>query len=163
MNFELLDANKHDRTSFDCGAPALNTYLQRYANQDQKRGLAKTYVLADQASILGYFSLSAHAVLADELPPSLNPRAYPELPFLLLGRLAVDLRFQGRGYGDALIFHAFKTTAAIAEQIGIFGMIVDAKNENAALFYENFGFMRLSANPMRLVLPFSAIKRLVQV
>lgn len=163
MIFELMNAEKHDRTSFDCGVPALNRYLQNFANQDQKRGLAKTYVLADQANILGYFSISAHAVPSDELPPQLNPRAYHELPFLLLGRLAVDLRYQGHGYGDALILHAFKTTAVIADKVGVLGMIVDAKDENAAHFYEKFGFMRLLGTSQRLVLPFSVIKRLLGV
>lgn len=161
MIFELLNTDKHDRASFDCGVPALNRYLQNYANQDQKRGLAKTYVLAEQANILGYYSISAHAVLSDALPPQFNPRAYHELPFLLLGRLAVDQRHQGHGYGDSLIIHAFKTTAVIAEQIGILGIIVDAKDEKAADFYENFGFMPLINRPLRLVLPFSVIKRLI--
>jgi predicted N-acetyltransferase YhbS len=81
---------------------------------------------------------------------------------LLLGRLAVALSFQGQGFGDALIIHAFKTTIDAADKIGIFGMIVDAKDERAACFYERFGFKRLTASKNRLVLPFSAIKKLVQ-
>lgn len=159
MIFELLNAEQHDRASFDCGVPGLNRYLQNYSNQDQKRGLAKTYVLADQSTILGFYSISAHAVIGDALPPDLNPRAYREVPFLLLGRLAVDKRYQGQGYGGSLIIHAFKTTAVIAEQIGIFGMVVDAKDEQAAYFYEKFGFIRLSGTSRRLALPFSVINR----
>ncbi len=79
----------------------------------------------------------------------------------MLGRLAVDKNFQQQGYGDALIFHAFKTTMEAAEKIGISGMVVDAKDENAANFYEKFGFKRLSASPNRLVLPLTALAALI--
>jgi predicted N-acetyltransferase YhbS len=84
------------------------------------------------------------------------------VPFLLLGRLAIDKPYQGQGYGGSLIFHAFKTTMETAEKVGIQGIIVDAKDENAARFYQKFGFMPLSTTKNRLVLPFTAIKSLIQ-
>lgn len=161
MKFELLEPKKHDRKSFDCGDFALNLYLQRYANQDQRRGLSRVYVLAENQQIIGYYSISADSVFTDDLPDQVLLGAYQQVPFLLLGRLAVDKTFQGQGYGDALIMHAFKTTAEAAEKIGIFGMIVDAKNEQAVCFYEKFGFKQLTAAKNRLVLPFSAIKRTI--
>lgn len=80
---------------------------------------------------------------------------------MLLGRLAVDQRYQGQGYGDTLIFHTFSIITEAAGKIGILGMIVDAKDEKAAGFYEKFGFKPLSASKSRLVLPFSAIKGLL--
>jgi ribosomal protein S18 acetylase RimI-like enzyme len=162
MKFELLQPEQHDRKAFDCGDAALNLYLRQFANQDQNRGLCRVYVLADQRRIVGYYSISAYSVASDDLADQARAGAYRELPFLLLGRLAVELSFQGQGFGDALIIHAFKTTVEAAEKIGIFGMIVDAKNERAAGFYERFGFKRLIASQNRLVLPFSAIKKLVQ-
>ncbi len=162
MKFERLQPGLHDRKTFDCGDVALNLYLQQFANQDQNRGLSRVYVLAEQRRIVGYYSISAYSVATDELADQVKIDAYRELPFLLLGRLAVDRNFQGQGLGDALIIHAFQTTVAAAEKIGIFGMIVDAKDERAAGFYERFGFTRLSTSKNRLVLPFSAIKKLVQ-
>lgn len=161
MKFELLDAKKHDRKTFDCGVNALNVYLQQFANQDQKRGLAKTYVLAEQAQIIGYYSISAHSVAAENLPENSRFGAYQEVPFLLLGRLAVDKNWQRQGFGDALIFHSFKTTTEIAEKVGILGMIVDAKDESAACFYQGFGFQHLQGCTNRLMLPFSVIKDLL--
>lgn len=155
MKFELLDGKKHDRKSFDCGVKALNVYLQQVANQDQKRGLTRIYVLAEDRQIIGYYSISAHAAPTDELPDSIG--RYHEAPFLLLGRLAVDKRHQRQGYGDSLIFHAFKTTAETAEKVGILGIIVDAKDEAIAVFYEKFGFNRLARTKNRLVLPFSVL------
>ncbi|MGO4436178.1 GNAT family N-acetyltransferase [Rhizobium sp. RAF56] len=161
MNFEPLDPNRHDRQSFDCGVDALNIYLQRFANQDVRRGLTRTYVLADKMHIVGYYTLSAHSVLRDDLPEEVNARAYRELPFLLLGRLAVDLADRGRGYGDVLIVDAFRRTRLVAQQVGIMGMIVDAKDDRAAQFYERFGFQRLSGTVGRLVLPLNAMDSLI--
>lgn len=162
MKFERLQPDLHDRKTFDCGDAALNLYLRQFANQDQNRGLSRVYVLAEQRRIVGYYSLSAYSVATDELAEQTRTGAYRELPFLLLGRLAVDQAFQGQDLGDALIIHAFQTTVEAAEKIGIFGMIVDAKDERAAGFYERFGFKRLNASKNRLVLPFSAIKKLLQ-
>ncbi|WP_150047602.1 GNAT family N-acetyltransferase [Methylomonas rhizoryzae] len=163
MKFERLQPELHDRKAFDCGNASLNLYLRQFANQDQNRGLSRVYVLAEQRRIVGYYSLSAYSVATDALADQTRTGAYRELPFLLLGRLAVDQAFQGQGLGDALIIHAFKTTVEAAEKIGIFGMIVDAKDERAAGFYEHFGFKRLNASKNRLVLPFSAIKKAIQV
>jgi len=162
MEFEPLNPKKHDRKAFDCGVEALNRYLQKFANQDQKRSLTKVYVLADGAKIIGYYSISAHSVLRDNLPEEQKIGLYKDLPFLLLGRLAVDKAFQGRGYGDVMIFHAFKTTLRAAETVGIMGMAVEAKDEKSASFYESFGFMRLCGNRNRLVLPLSVIKSFIE-
>jgi ribosomal protein S18 acetylase RimI-like enzyme len=156
MLIETLDPKRHNRTDFDCGVQELNLYLQQFANQDQKRGLAKTYVLVDGVKIRGYYSLAAHCITRENLPPDIRIGAYKEIPFLLLGRLAVDKEFQGKGYGDALMYHAFKTTKNTAERVGILGMIVDAKDENAAAFYQRFGFRSIEGNKNRLVLPITS-------
>lgn len=157
MQFESLNSKAHDRAAFDCGVETLNLYLQKFASQDQKRSLSRIYVLADSKTIIGYYSLSSHAVSRDHLPPEYKLGGYGDIPFLLLGRLAVDKHFQKQGYGDALIMDAFHRTRQLAEQVGIFGMVVDAKDDKAATFYEGFGFIRLSTNPKRLALPLSAM------
>lgn len=161
MKFELLDPKKHDRKKFDCGVEDLNLYLQKYANQDQKRSLTRVYVLAEGEEIIGYYSVSAHSVSRDNLPENERLGGYEALPFLLLGRLAVDKNHQGKGYGDALILHAFQTTAHAAEIIGVMGMIVDAKNEKAAAYYKDFGFVRISGTRNRLFLTLATIKKLI--
>jgi ribosomal protein S18 acetylase RimI-like enzyme len=162
MKFEALQPKWHDRVGFDCGDVTLNRYLQQFANQDQTRGLCRVYVLAEQQRILGYYSISAYSVAGDTLGDQTRVSAYAELPFLLLDQLAVDKNVQGRGYGDALIIHAFKTTVDAADKIGIFGMIVDAKHEQAVAFYQRFGFKPLIGNKNRLVLPYTAIKKALQ-
>ncbi len=162
MKFEILNPKRHNRNDFDCGVKALNLYLQKFANQDQKRSLTKVYVLADEETIIGYYSISAHSVFRDNLPENKKIGAYQNLPFLLLGRLAVDKRRQGHGYGDVLIHHAFETTLYAAEAIGIMGMVVDTKNEKALAFYEEFGFKRLLGTKNRLMLPLAAIKKAIE-
>jgi GNAT superfamily N-acetyltransferase len=156
MLIEALDPTRHNRTDFDCGVQELNRYLQQFANQDQKRGLAKTYVLVDGTKIRGYYSLAAHCVTRENLPSDIRVGRYKDIPFLLLGRLAVDKELQGKGYGDAIMYHAFKTTKNIAERVGILGMIVDAKDEKAAAFYQRFGFRSVEGNKNRLVLPIAS-------
>ena len=89
VEFAALDPKGHDRKSFDCGVPALNKYLQRYANQDLKRSLTRIYVLAEGPAIVGYYSISAHSVRRDHLPEDVQAGPYEDIPFLLLGRLAV--------------------------------------------------------------------------
>ncbi|RJP18832.1 MAG: N-acetyltransferase [Candidatus Omnitrophota bacterium] len=163
MKFEILNPKLHNRSNFDCGVEALNCYLQKYANQDQKRSLTKVYVLTDNETIIGYYSISAHSVLCEHLPENQRIGAYENLPFLLLGRLAVDKKYQGRGYGDVLIHHAFETTLHAAEMLGVMGMVVEAKNEKITAFYEGFGFKRLTGTKNRLVLPLKVIKNVVTI
>ncbi|MGR3221012.1 MAG: GNAT family N-acetyltransferase [Candidatus Anammoxibacter sp.] len=129
MKFEHLDIKKHDRKYFNCGVDALNIYLQQYANQDQKRNLNRIYVLSEGATVIGYYSISAHSVMRDNLPDDIRLGGYGNVPFLLLGRLAVGTQYQGKGFGDTLIVHAFKTTMEAAKKVGILGVIVDAKDE----------------------------------
>ena len=163
MRFEALDTVKHDRKNFNCGVEPLNKYLVKYANQDQKRSLSRVYVLvADDNRIIGYYSICAHSILRDNLPQELKVGGYDDIPFLLLGRLAVDKEYQGKGYGDTLIFDAFAKTAEYSEKFGIFGMIVEAKNDKASSFYEGFGFKKLVSNPKKLVLPMSTIVKLLK-
>ena len=161
MEFSVLNPKYHNRKDFDCGVEALNRYLKQMAGQDQKRSLSKVYVLTEGESIIGYYSLSAHSVSRENLPEGIKLGGYQDIPFLLLGRLAVDKKYQGQGLGDALIFHAFKTTQEAAEKVGILGIIVDAKDENAAGFYEGFGFVRLQGSSRRLVLNISALSSLL--
>ncbi len=161
MKFEILNAKEHNRKDFDCGVKELNQYIQKYANQDQKRGLTKIYVLAEGSRIIGYYSISAHAVLRDHLPQNINLGGYGDVPYLLLGSLAFDNKYQRQGYGDTLIVHAFKTTMETAQKVGIPGIIVDAKNDAIVSFYEGFGFKRIKATETRLVLPITALSKLL--
>ncbi len=103
----------HDRLSFACGEPSLDNYIRRQATQDIRRHIARVFVAtdADPAAILGFYTLSATVVEARTLPPDLARRLpkYP-LPAALIGRLAVDNRYQGQDLGQYLLMDALTRT-----------------------------------------------------
>ena len=153
----LLDSRKHDRGGFYCGIDALDDYLRRQASQHQRDGIATTHVLVDDiasGSILGYVSLAAAQLHLHDLQPSDRKRlpAYP-VPAARVGRLAVSIDHQGNGYGRLLLGHAVNSGRALRAQLGVRVLVVDAKDERAALFYRDFGFQPTTASAQILYLP----------
>jgi GNAT superfamily N-acetyltransferase len=158
----LLDADRHDRTAFDCGEPALNDYLQKTARQHLQKGIANTYVLVrreEPRKILGFFTLSFLEVDLSEIPAGHGkklPQAH--LPAAKLGRLAIDKSCQGNNYGRLLLVDAMRRVAtAIRNAAGVVGLFVDAKNPSVAAFYRKFSFIPLEDNPLALMLPHQTI------
>jgi ribosomal protein S18 acetylase RimI-like enzyme len=148
---EHLDKRCHDRKNFDCGVPALNEYLQRYAGQHRRQGLSTVLVLNDTGSpsaILGYYSLSAAEMELGELASRDRGRLprYP-VPCARMGRLAVSSRCQRRGYGELLLQDAVKRALSAREQLGVYALVVDAKNMAAARFYRQYGFAPCGGTP----------------
>ena len=154
----------HDRAGFSCGSEALDRYLREQAGQDVRNYLAAVFVLVDlmARTIAGYYTLSATAVEARELPAALTRRLprYPLLPAVLLGRLAVDTRYRGRGLGALLLTDALKRSLGLREQVGAMAVVVDAKDDAARAFYERFGFQRFRDEEFRLYAPMGTIARL---
>jgi ribosomal protein S18 acetylase RimI-like enzyme len=159
---EPLDAH-HDRTSFSCGEPVLDAYLQRQASQDVRRRVAQVFVALGSAPniIAGYYSLSASSFEKEKLPAALSKRLphYP-VPAAVLGRLAVDHREQGRGLGEALLLDAIHRVVRASATIAVYAIIVDAKNERAGKFYERYGFQRFADEALRLFIPLETIEKL---
>ncbi|WP_420264218.1 GNAT family N-acetyltransferase [Candidatus Magnetominusculus dajiuhuensis] len=152
----------HNRAAFDCGVEALGRYIWQQAMQDAKRKIAATFVLTGDRpeSIVGYYTLSSTSVNVGELPEQVVrklPR-YPLIPATLIGRLAVDRHYQGRGYGELLLVDALRRSLILTEQIGSAAVIVDAKDDKARAFYEHFQFIPLISYSHRLFLPMAAIE-----
>jgi GNAT superfamily N-acetyltransferase len=146
----------HDWTVFDCGAPALNLYLRNYALQNQKRGIVRIYVLThtDSKVIVGYYSLVYAAIDRKLLPAKLiKGLGRYDVPVILLARLAVDHREQGKGLGKALLKDAILRTMQAAEIAGLKLLLVHAKDEAAADFYRKHGFEPVLDDPLKLFLP----------
>lgn len=136
---------------------ALDEYLQRYAKQDIKRGVALVFVAtpADQRSVApGFYTLSAASVAAEQLPEALRKKLprYP-VPAALLGRLAVRETAQGQGLGSILLADACKRVMAASQTLAVAAIVVDAKSPAAAAFYQHFGFIALPGQPGRWLLP----------
>lgn len=138
---------QHQLESFDCGKPALNEWLVRHARQAQGSGSAKTFVVADDDRVAGYFSLTVGQVDSLDAPERIRKGMgqYP-VPVVILARLAVSKRDQGQGIGAALLQDAIRRTLVIAEQAGIRAMLTHPIDEDATRFYTRFGFI---ASPLR--------------
>jgi GNAT superfamily N-acetyltransferase len=139
--------------AFDCGQPELNRYLQRYAWTNQKASSAQTYVVCAGSALAGYYSLSVAGVDHGSAPERVaKGLARHPIPVILLGRLAVDRVFQGKGLGTALLKDALLRTLQAADIAGIRAVIVHAKNETARQWYLHYGFEPGPATPMQLFL-----------
>ncbi|HEV2235213.1 MAG TPA: GNAT family N-acetyltransferase, partial [Ktedonobacterales bacterium] len=127
------------------------------ATQDMRKRMAACYALVEfgATTIIGYYTLSTAAVQLMDLPTEASKKLprYPYVPAALLGRLAVDARFQGQGYGDILLGDAFVRILRLSAEIAINLVIVDALHEQAAAYYERHEFKRLADAALRLFLP----------
>ncbi len=154
----------HGLEAFDCGVAALNDYLVRFAGQNDRRGLGRTFVAVPvgAARVAGYYTLAAGSVRAEVLPPAAARRLprYP-VPVVLLGRLAVDRAAQGAGLGGALLFDALQRALRGADAVGIHAVEVVAKDAGARAFYARHGFAALQDDPLHLYLPLQTVRTLV--
>ena len=163
FRIELL-SGAHDRTRFVSGSAPLDRYFREQASQDIKRRIATGFVAVGVGTqeIAGFYTLTATSVALDNLSPEIVrklPR-YPVVPAALLGRLAVSQNFQGKGLGAALLADALLRTARA--ELGVFAMLVDAKDEAAQRFYERHGFTLLPGEARRLVLPIATALRAIE-
>ena len=153
-------AKRHDRTGFSCGVGALDAYLRTRAGQDQRRRVARVFVCCEEGSeaALGYYTLSSLSIELSALPADKALRL-PRHPVAaaLIGRLAVSSDIQGQGIGRLLLADAVKRALAVSEEIAIYALVVDAKDERASGFYRAFGFMPLVGQRNRLFLPLGSI------
>lgn len=157
--FEVKLLEKEDRTTFDCGVEALNTYLQKQARQEMKRRIATCFVAIHQETqkIAGFYTLSASQIPLSELDDEWSRKLpkYRVIPAVLIGRLAVDQEFRMQGLGSGLIVDA--VSRVIVAEIAANLLVVDAKDENAALFYQHLGFRKIPGGSNKMVVPVSVI------
>jgi len=161
FHFEPLNP-EHDREGFRCGEPALDAYLQRQARQDISRNLARVYILTDDSkTVSGFYSLSATAIDPTSLPTHIA-RKLPHfgIPATLLGRMAVDVRMQGRSLGNLILVSALRMALEGSRIVGSWAVVVDAK-PNARDFYLRHGFQPFSEDPDRLFLTMAHYAQLV--
>lgn len=154
---------QHGLDAFDCGKPALTEWLLRHARQAQSSGSAKTFVVADEGRVAGYFSLTVGQIDTLDAPDRIRRGMgqYP-LPVVILARLAVSVRDQGRGIGLGLLRDAIRRTLLIAEQAGIRAMLTHPLDEPAAQFYTRFGFIASPLREQQLLLLLKDARRCVR-
>ncbi|WP_367141997.1 GNAT family N-acetyltransferase [Rhodoplanes sp.] len=161
VRFTIEPLGAHDRSTFACGVDALDQYLRTRASQDVKKLVASCLVAVEEGTgtLAGYYTLAASSVRADDLPPEILKRLprYPVLPTVLVGRLAVDRGFRGKGLGSVLLADA--ALRVLKGDVKAFALIVDAKDENAAAFCRHQGFRPFTSRPTTLFLPLGTIKK----
>lgn len=140
---------RYERSSFDCGEPELDVWLQEHATQAQKRDSARTYVALDGERVVGYYAVCAYSLEPDVIPAALKLGRF-NVPAILLARLAVDSAYQGRGLGGVLLIDALVKAATVAATAGTNLVVVHALHEVAAAYYEKHGFLRFETAPLHL-------------
>jgi predicted GNAT family N-acyltransferase len=154
----------HDRSAFACGSDPLDRYLRQQARQDAEKRVAAAFVLVKPPAhaVLGYYTLSASHINAEDLPAELSKKLprYPQLPVTLLGRLAVDQTQKGKGLGEFLLMDALHRSLSTAADIAAMAVVVDAKDDEAEAFYRHFDFRALQKQPRRMFLPMKVVAML---
>jgi GNAT superfamily N-acetyltransferase len=141
----------HDVSQFVCGKPALDTWLRRRALQNEETGASRTYVLCAGNEIAGYYALATGAIAHAESAGRVKRNMPDPVPVIIIGRLAIASRFQGRGIGAALLRDAVLRTIQAAKIAGIRAILVHSNSEQAKRFYEKHGFIPSPADPMTLM------------
>lgn len=142
----------HDLLSFDSGTPVLDDWLRRRALPNQESGASRTYVICAGARVVGYYALAAGAIAQADATPRARRNMPDPVPVMVIGRLAIDSGFQGRGLGRALLRDAVRRTLQAADIAGIRAMLVHAVSEDARRFYERCGFQASKLDPMTMMI-----------
>lgn len=147
---------------FDCGQPALNQFLQRFALTNQKSNSAQTYVCCQAGAVVGYYSLAVGSVEPAAAAPRVT-KGMPQhpVPVMILTRLAVDSSHQRVGMGKALLKNALRRTAQAADIAGIRAMLVHAKDEPARQWYLSWEFEPSHTDSFHLFLLMKDLKALI--
>jgi GNAT superfamily N-acetyltransferase len=152
----------HAVDGFDCGAPPLNRFLERYALQNQQADASRTYVALDGDEVIGFYTLVVGEVAHANAPARVikGLAKYP-VPVMVLARLAVSNDRQGQGIGAGLLKDALLRIVAAADHAGIRAVAVHAKDEAARAFYERFDFERSPTDPYHLLLLMKDVRALL--
>ena len=145
-------AGTHDVTSFDCGDPTLNDWLQRRALKNESKGASRTFVVCENNTVIGYYALAVGAITREDTSGKVRRNMPDPVPVMVLGRLAVDANWQDKNIGIGMLKDAIQRTIIVAEQAGIRALLVHALSEKARSFYQHWGFQESPANDMSLMI-----------
>ena len=143
----------HRTTGFDCGADSLNDWLSRQALKNERRGASRTYVVCDNHQVIGYYTIAAGSITRAEAPGAIKRNMPDPIPAVILGRLAVDRRRQGRRIGSGLLKDAILRSLNVASQVGARVLVVHVLDEAATAFYRRHGFVESLLAPSTMMLP----------
>jgi GNAT superfamily N-acetyltransferase len=143
---------EHRLDGFACGVESLDDWLKRRARPNQISGASRTYVVAEGDKVVGYYCLASGALALNEAPAPVRRNMPDPVPIAVLGRLAIDKSWQGRGVGVALLQDAVLRTLHASDILGLRALLVHALSGEAKAFYEHHGFVASPTQPMTLIL-----------
>ncbi len=148
----------HDVSAFSCGKPTLDHWLKTRALSNQEKGFTAVLVVHAASRVVGCYGLAPTAVVPSVLPRSVRTGQPPDpVPCLLLGQLATDTGWAGRGVGTGLVKHALERCVQAASLIGGRALMVNAVDPEAAAFWRRRGFLPSRDDPLLLFQPIAAI------
>ncbi len=142
---------RHELSEFNSAVPELDDWLRRRALANQASNASRTFVVCEANRVIAYYALASGAVKPPEAPGRFRRNMPDPIPVAVLGRLAVDQTYQGRGLGKALVRDAGLRLLNAADILGIRGVLVHAISEDARAFYEAVGFLPSPSDPMMLM------------
>jgi len=151
-------AATHELESFECGVPSLDDWLKRRAWRNEREGASRTYVLCAGNCVVGYYCLAAGSLASAHAPGKVRRNMPDPIPVMILGRLAIDRAWKGRGLGRGLLRDATLRVLAAADVAGVRAILVHALSEDAKRFYERCGFAESPTDPMTLVVTLKDVK-----
>lgn len=156
----LNDAHQLD--DFFCGITSLDDWLKRRARANQASGASRTFVVADNQKVVGYYALASGAIAVESSVGRFRRNMPDPIPVAVLGRLAVDRAHQSKGLGRALFRDCALRVAHAADTLGIRGIVVHAISDQAKTFYQSLGFDPSPREPMTLMVTLGDIRRLIE-
>lgn len=160
---ERLDEPRHVTAAFNCGEPALNSWLVQHAAHAGKMNTARTFVwtVPGGTNVVAYYAACAHLLQRADAPNNVGRGAPEIIPAVLLAKLALDTKLHGRGLGAELLWDALSRLVGLNQEVAARAVVVDALHEPAAAFYARYGFRPTPENPLRLVQKMSDIERAI--
>lgn len=148
----------HDVSEFTCGKPTLDHWLKTRALSNQEKGFTAVLVVHEASRVVGYYGLAPTAVVPNGMPRSIRTGQPPDpVPCLLLGQLAADTGWAGRGIGTGLVKHALERCVTAASLVGGRALMVNAVDAEAAAFWQRRGFLPSRDDPLILFRSIAAI------
>ena len=151
----------HLLDGFESGERSLDEWLKRRALKNQTSGASRCFVLCDSNAVIGFYSLSAGGIHHEAAPKPMRRNMPDPLPILLLGRLAIDRRYHNQGLGRALLRDAMLRAVHVAQDAGVFAIMVHALSEQAKRFYLSRGFVESPLQPMTLMTTLATVRSIL--
>jgi len=142
----------HNIESFACGTPVLDEWLKRRALKNEVTGVSRTFVVCSDGQVIGYYALATGSVEHREAPKKIRRNMPNPIPVMVLGRLAVDQKWQHAGLGRSLLKDAVLRSVSVSQHAGVKALLVHALSQDAKTFYVRNGFLESPLDPMTLAI-----------